>query len=48
VPKCFLEVEFIDREDVENGLLKNRKETFPEIARAIAACLAVYISQVRE
>lgn len=48
VPKCFLEIEFIDRKDVENELLKNRKEAFPEIARAIVACLAAYISHARK
>jgi N-acetylmuramoyl-L-alanine amidase len=36
VPKCFLEVEFIDRTDVDQKLLQKRKETFPVIARAIA------------
>jgi N-acetylmuramoyl-L-alanine amidase len=35
IPKCFLEVEFIDRSDVENGLLKNKAKAFPEIAQAI-------------
>lgn len=39
VPKCFLEVEFIDRKDVEQGLLQNRKAAFPVIARAIAEYL---------
>jgi len=36
VPKCFLEVEFIDRPDTEERLLYRRKEAFPKIARAIA------------
>ena len=45
VPKCFLEIEFIDREDVETGLLDNRKQAFPEIAQAIARCLAEFFSQ---
>jgi N-acetylmuramoyl-L-alanine amidase len=39
VPKCFLEVEFIDRRDVDQQLLQHRQETFPVIARAIAAFL---------
>ncbi|BCU79011.1 N-acetylmuramoyl-L-alanine amidase [Luteolibacter sp. LG18] len=40
VPKCFLEVEFIDRKDVETELLAKRGEAFPQIARAIADYLA--------
>ncbi len=36
VPKCFLEVEFIDRPDTEEQLLRRRNEGFPRIARAIA------------
>lgn len=39
VPKCFLEVEFIDRPDVDKALLQPRKTTFPVIARAIAEYL---------
>jgi N-acetylmuramoyl-L-alanine amidase len=39
VPKCFLEVEFIDRSDVEKDLLTNRQETFPAIAKSIALWL---------
>ncbi len=39
VPKCFLEVEFIDRPDVDKNLLQPRKTTFPVIARAIAEFL---------
>lgn len=39
VPKCFLEVEFMDRVDVEKNLLTNRKQTFPVIARSIASYL---------
>lgn len=35
-PKCFLEVEFIDRKDVEGMLLANRAKAFPAIADAIA------------
>ncbi len=42
VPKCFLEVEFIDRPDVEEKLLAKRKEAFPVIAKAIAEYLYVY------
>jgi hypothetical protein len=40
VPKCFLEVEFIDRKDVEGRLLTNRAETFPVIAKTVAEHLA--------
>lgn len=36
VPKCFLEVEFIDRSDVERALIVPRKETFPIIAKALS------------
>ncbi len=42
VPKCFLEVEHIDRKDVEAQLIKNRAETFPVIAAEIAAYLLEY------
>lgn len=45
VPKCFLEVEFMDRRDVDQKLLQNRKTSFPVIARAIAECLYVHCSQ---
>lgn len=38
-PKCFLEVEFMDRVDVEKNLLTNRKQAFPVIARSIASYL---------
>jgi N-acetylmuramoyl-L-alanine amidase len=44
VPKCFLEVEFMDRADVENTLLKNRRVTFPAVAKAIAEYLVAQIS----
>lgn len=44
VPKCFIEIEFIDRKDVETKLLNNRKRAFPDIARAIAMCLVDYVS----
>ncbi|MCP5536080.1 MAG: N-acetylmuramoyl-L-alanine amidase [Akkermansiaceae bacterium] len=37
--RCFLEVEFIDRADIDNALLKKRQKTFPVIARAIAEYL---------
>lgn len=40
VPKCFLEIEFIDRKDVDTDLLAKRKEAFPEIAKALADYLA--------
>lgn len=40
VPKCFLEVEFIDRKDVDSDLLAKRKEALPVIAKAIADYLA--------
>lgn len=39
VPKCFLEVEFMDRQDVEANLLQQRQKAFPEIATAIATSL---------
>jgi len=39
VPKCLLEVEFIDRPEVDRQLLQHRRETFPVIARAIAGYL---------
>ena len=45
VPKCFLEVEFIDRLDVQKKLLDHRSETFPLIAKSIADYLTDYIRQ---
>ncbi|MDF1754086.1 MAG: N-acetylmuramoyl-L-alanine amidase [Verrucomicrobiales bacterium] len=39
VPKCFLEIEHIDRKDVEEQLIKNRDKTFPVIAAEIASYL---------
>jgi len=39
VPKCFLEIEFIDRADVDKSLLARRAEAFPIIAGAIAEYL---------
>ena len=39
VPKCLLEVEFIDRPEADRQLLQHRRETFPVIARAIAGYL---------
>ena len=39
VPKCFLEIEFIDRADVEENLLKRKSESFPAIAEMIASAL---------
>jgi len=44
-PKCFLEVEFIDRPDIEGGLLSRRKEAFPNIANDFAAYLSSYLSK---
>jgi len=41
-PRCFLEVEFIDRVDVDKALLMNRERSFPVIARAIALYLYKY------
>lgn len=35
-PACFLEVEFIDRVDVDESLIRNRASAFPRIAREIA------------
>ena len=46
VPKCFLEVEFIDRKDVDQKLLQNRNAAFPAIARAIAAYLYEYCGRI--
>ena len=42
VPKCFLEVEFMDRSDVDEKLLKVREKAFPVIARHIADYLYSY------
>jgi N-acetylmuramoyl-L-alanine amidase len=36
VPKCFLEIEFMDRVDVDRQLLSQRTEAFPEVAKHIA------------
>ena len=36
VPACFLEVEFIDRTDIEEQLIRRRAESFPKIAREVA------------
>lgn len=44
-PKCFLEVEFIDRSDVEKQLIARRKEAFPQIADALADYLSNYFSK---
>jgi len=41
VPACFLEVEFIDREDVDRLLIQRRSESFPKIAREIAHALLI-------
>ena len=35
-PVCFLEIEFIDRKDVDEALIARRAEAFPKIAQAIA------------
>ncbi|MDF1656609.1 MAG: N-acetylmuramoyl-L-alanine amidase [Verrucomicrobiales bacterium] len=44
VPKCFLEVEFMDNPDVEKALLKgNREEKFRTIAASIAEYLIRWI-----
>lgn len=43
VPKCFLEVEHIDRADVEKALLDRRHETFPAIAGEIAEYLLEFL-----
>jgi len=42
VAKCFLEVEFMDRADVDHALLQNRRATFPAIAEAIAGYLVAH------
>ena len=39
-PKCFLEVEFIDNEATERGLITNRSKAFPKIANALAEFIA--------
>lgn len=44
VPKCFLEIEFIDRADIEKALIAQRDATFPEIAESIADFLSDYLS----
>ncbi len=44
VPKCFLEVEFIDTKEADEKLLKLKSEAFPEIAQAIAE---VIVDQVK-
>lgn len=38
--KCFLEVEFIDNEAAEKGLIANRSKSFPKIANAFAEFIA--------
>jgi len=43
VPKCFLEIEFIDRRDVQGKLLNQRLVTFPVIAKAIADYISGYL-----
>lgn len=45
VPKCFLEVEFIDRRDVEEKLIDRRHEAFPEIANEIAGYLLDWLAR---
>jgi N-acetylmuramoyl-L-alanine amidase len=45
VPKCFLELEFIDRADVEKALIAQREAAFPEIAENIADFLSEYLSR---
>jgi N-acetylmuramoyl-L-alanine amidase len=45
VPKCFLEVEFIDRADVEKSLVAQREAAFPDIAESIADFLSDYLSR---
>ena len=44
LPKCFLEIEFMDRADVERTLLQNRRVTFPAIANAIAEYLVAKVN----
>lgn len=44
-PKCFLEVEFIDRSDVEKQLIARRQEAFPQIADALADYLEDYFAK---
>ncbi len=45
VPKCFLEIEFIDRKDVQGKLLDQRLVTFPVIAKAIADYISCYLQE---
>lgn len=45
VPKCFLEVEFMDRSDVEEKLIDRREEAFPEIATEIADYLLDWLAR---
>jgi len=48
VPKCFLEIELMDRGDVDKNLLQARNETFPAIARKIASFLYDYCATTGE
>ena len=45
VPKCFLEIEFIDRRDVQGKLLDQRLVIFPVIAKAIADYISCYLRE---
>ncbi len=45
VPKCFLEIEFIDRADIEKALIAQREAAFPEIAEKIADFFSDYLSR---
>jgi len=47
VPTCFLEVEFIDRPDVDEKLIAHRKDAFPKIAQSIARYLSEYLALAR-
>lgn len=44
VPKCFLEVEFIDRADVDGTLVAQRRAAFPKIAEAAADFFSSHLS----
>jgi len=48
VPKCLLEIEFIDTKEADDGLLKRRSAAFPKIAQAIANVILREASESEE
>lgn len=48
VPKCFLEIEFMDRQDVDAQLISRRKDAFPVIARGIAEYLYTHSKKTQD